>query len=85
MTTPKTTPATYTRERFEVHSRLKGRAQWFCGTRCKTLDEAKKAIARVGAPICGGIVSMGKKDAYEYTIVHVVSQCEVVHYEERML
>lgn len=54
-------------------------------SRYNSVEEAKKAIAGISTPILGGLVSFnnGQKDLFEYRIVRIESQCEVVHVEDR--
>jgi hypothetical protein len=76
----------YQKIRFGVQSRRIGE-EHFRGfpAHYKTLEEAKAALAEVGKPMLGGLVSFEGEgeDLREYRIVREVSECEVVHIEKK--
>lgn len=68
--------------RFEVHSRRVGSEGWYGASRYKTIEEARDAIRKNGSrfmDIGGLTIDLGEAtDLFEYRIVKVEAQCEVM-------
>ncbi len=72
----------YEWSRFAVHSRRVGSKDWYGASRYKTMEEARTAIEQTGSrfmDIGGLTIDFGEAtDLFEYRIVKVDAQCEVL-------
>lgn len=91
MKTLETVGRKYERVRYEVHSRKSDsdESAWYGMSKYATPEEAQNSIAQNSKRYvkCGGItLDTGTQDnLFEYRIVKVISQCEVIHVENRLV